>query len=402
MATSATTATAFGTGISKVEDSFQAGREAAQKALKKTNIAPQFCITFASSKYNYAEVLRGIKSVAPDTQLIGCSSAGEFTEEAVEKESVVCAFIASSTHKFFTGLGNGIKEDPVKAIEEAVAGFPTTIDGYPHSSAIILIDGLCGVGEEVCMSALSVLGPTVRFVGGAAGDDLKLLETKVFFGEQSTSDATAVCLLSSKSPVAVGVKHGHCAFSEPLTLTKTHGSTVVEINGKPAFAVWKEHTRERAMNKGIDVDKLSSPSDIGNFLLQYEAGLLAGPEYKLRAPLSVNQNQSLNFVCTMVEGSVIRIMESPNRYYQIASAKQAAELAVKSARGAKLAGAIVFDCVCRNAILDKDYYKGVEEIKNVIGNVPLIGFATYGEIAMEMGQLSGFHNTTTVVLLIPE
>jgi hypothetical protein len=122
----------------------------------------------------------------------------------------------------------------------------------------------------------------------------------------------------------------------------------------------------------------------------------------VRAPLSVNPDGSINFACAMVEGAVIRIMESPNKACQINSAKLAAQAALKSARGVKLAGAIVFDCICRNLILENEFSQAIEEIKKVVGNIPIIGFATYGEIAMEVGQLSGFHNTTTVVLLIPE
>ena len=32
---------------------------------------------------------------------------------------------------------------------------------------------------------------------------------------------------------------------------------------------------------------------------------------------------------------------------------------------------------------------------------PLAGFETYGEIALDAGDMSGFHNTTTVVLALP-
>jgi len=39
-------------------------------------------------------------------------------------------------------------------------------------------------------------------------------------------------------------------------------------------------------------------------------------------------------------------------------------------------------------------------MRKVFKGIPLIGFETYGEIAMEIGQLSGFHNTTTVIMLI--
>jgi methyl-accepting chemotaxis protein len=402
MSTPITTATSFTTGISNADDSFKAGQEAAQKALNKGNVAPQFGITFVGSRYNYQEVLRGIRSVVKEAQLIGCSSAGEFTDEKVAKDSVVLALITSTNHRFFAGLGSRIKNDPQAAVKQAVSGFPKSVDGYPHLSAILLIDGLCGMGDDVCSAASSLLGPQVRYVGGAAGDDLKLKETYVFLNDQLVKDGITVGLLASKSPVAVGVKHGHCVLSEPLKVTKTKDHTVIEIDGKPAFSVWKDLTRKRAKDKGIDVDTLSSPSYIASFLLQYEGGLLTGQEYRLRAPLSVNPDGSINFVCRIEEGTIMRIMESPNQYYQIASAKQAAELAMKSAGGTKIAGAIVFDCVCRSAILNENYYKGVDAIKSIIGKVPLIGLATYGEIAMDASQLSGFHNTTTVVLLIPE
>jgi methyl-accepting chemotaxis protein len=44
----------------------------------------------------------------------------------------------------------------------------------------------------------------------------------------------------------------------------------------------------------------------------------------------------------------------------------------------------------------------VHGISEELGGVPLAGFETYGEIALDAGDLSGFHNTTTVVLAIPK
>ena len=53
-------------------------------------------------------------------------------------------------------------------------------------------------------------------------------------------------------------------------------------------------------------------------------------------------------------------------------------------------------------ILKDDFKKAVDAIKEVLNGIPLIGFETYGEIAMEEGQLSGYHNATTVVVLLPD
>jgi methyl-accepting chemotaxis protein len=69
--------------------------------------------------------------------------------------------------------------------------------------------------------------------------------------------------------------------------------------------------------------------------------------------------------------------------------------------GASCAGAIVFDCICRNLILGSEFSSAVKGISQELGGAPLAGFETYGEIALDAGDMSGFHNTTTVVLTFP-
>ncbi len=394
-------ATKFGTGLAKGEDGYRVGQEAARIAMGKIGSEKvHLSIVFASSKYDYQAVVKGVREVTGKAPLIGCSSAGEFNEKAVEKKSVVCAVISSDTHKFFTGMGKGIKEDEIKTMRQACSKIPVISEGYPYSSGILLIDGLAGKGEEVVLSALEVLGPNMKFSGGAAADDLQFKQTCVFTDDEISSNAVSLAYMASRIPVAIGVKHGHLPVTPTLTITKAKDNVLYEIDGKPAFAVWKEDLRDFAKGEGVDVDKLKDASEIGSFLMHYELGLLIGEDYKVRAPLSVNKDGSINFACTIIEGSAIRIMCS-SKDAQIESAKKAAEKALSANRGMKLAGAIVFDCVCRGIILGDEFSKGVEAIKRVLGNIPLIGFETYGEIAMEMGQLSGFHNTTTVILLIP-
>ena len=393
--------TKMGTAMFKGEDSYEAGAQAAKKAMEAAGISkPDIVITFVSSKYDYPSVVKGIREATGESPLIGCSSAGEFTEASVDKQSVACAVISSDTHKFFTGMGKGLGRYEVKCLEEGVVKLPTSIQFFPFLSSFLLIDGLAGKGEETVFAAFSAFGPTVKFSGGAAGDDLAFKETKVFTDDQIESDAVSLCLVASKIPIQIGVSHGHSPISPAFTITKAKGNILYEVDGQPAYEVWKKHTAENAAKIGIEVNKLSSPTEVGSFLIRYEAGLLTGTQYKVRVPLSKNADGSLNFACTMLEGSVIRIMEGLHEA-QIASARKAAQIALTASRGVKLAGAIVFDCCCRGIILQESFKNAVNEIKGVLGNIPLIGFETYGEIAMELGQMSGFHNTSTVIALIP-
>ncbi len=140
---------------------------------------------------------------------------------------------------------------------------------------------------------------------------------------------------------------------------------------------------------------------IGGHLLRYELGLISGAnEYKIRAPLAVAEAGAMTFACGIPEGAVVRVTKSVEQA-QIDSARGAAQRARKALGSSGVAGALVFDCICRNLILGSRFGTAVKEIHSALGSAPLAGFETYGEIAMELGQSSGFHNTTTVVLAFP-
>ena len=140
--------------------------------------------------------------------------------------------------------------------------------------------------------------------------------------------------------------------------------------------------------------------ELSTFLLRFEAGLAAGAEYKIRAPLSRTPAGAISFACGVPEGAVIRITESAPKD-QIESAREAARRAKVKLDGRPAAGAIVFDCICRNLILKDAFGSAVRAMVEELGGVPLAGFETYGEIALDAGDMSGFHNTTSVVLAFP-
>jgi methyl-accepting chemotaxis protein len=273
------------------------------------------------------------------------------------------------------------------------------VQGYPYRTGVFLIDTMAGNCEEVTLMTAAELGADLPFAGGAAGDDLKMQATTVSCGPRAASDAVVIAQIFSKTPLGLGVCHGHRPLSTPLRVTKAHGNIVEEIEGRPAWDVWRERTRDAAMSHGIDVDNLAV-ADEGSFLLRFEAGLAAGTEYKIRAPLSRTQDGAIQFACGVPEGAVIRITESTPKD-QIESAREAARRARAKLGSGQAAGAVVFDCICRNLILADGFKDAVTAMSEELGGVPLAGFETYGEIALDAGDMSGFHNTTSVVLAFP-
>ncbi|MCU0656503.1 MAG: FIST C-terminal domain-containing protein [Polyangiaceae bacterium] len=359
--------------------------------------APALLLAFASPREPLAGVLSSLQGAFPGAVVVGSTTAGEFSEEG-ERKGAVSVLALAGEIEAQAGLGRGLRGDMEGAVAQALASLSGS-SRLPHQTALLLFDALAGRGEELSLLTSALLGEGVRIVGGAAGDDLQMRETSVGVGGEVATDAAVVVLLSTAKPLGLGVHHGHVPLSPPLRVTRAEGARLHEVEGRPAWEVWLEHTRAAAAAQGIEVERLS-PGEEGGFLLRFEAGLAAGSSFKIRAPLRRFEDGSLLFASEVPEGSFVRITQSsPSQ--QIASAREAARKARADLGGPAPAGAVVFDCICRNLILGEQFQEAVTAMQQELGGCPLAGFETYGEIAMGQGEMSGFHNTTSVVLAFP-
>lgn len=393
--------TAFTTGIQSADDGHSAGQEAATAALDGLDgDTADFVLVFSSATYDYDDVLVGVREVTGDAPLVGSSTAGEFTEEAVEEGSVVVSLIASDEMQFFTGMGHGLSEGLQDAVGEAADGIPNEVDDHPHMVGINLHDGLVGRGEEISMVAYQHL--PIPFAGGSAGDDLALEETHVFVDDEVATDAIALAVIASKKPLQQSVEHGHTPISDTLTVTAAEGSVVHELNGRPAYEVWAEEVADTAQSEyGIDIHAVEAGDpEHQSLLTQFEFGIeTTDDDFKVRWPgPTPDTSGPLHFATTIPEGTEMNVMHSP-KDDQIASARSASETALDDADG--VAGALVFDCACRAAILGDDFPQAVDAIADVL-DVPIAGFETYGEVCLQEGEMRGYHNTTSSIVLIPE
>lgn len=361
--------------------------------------APVLLLAFASTKQPLSQLMPLLAASFPHSTVLGASTAGEFVESGDAKGSTVL-FALSGDYRIFAGAATGLRAGCEQAVLDSLEGMPLQVVGYPHRTAILLLDPLAGCSEEAALMTAGLMGFDLRLAGGAAGDDLALKCTHVALGGQVLTDAVVIATVFSKQPLGVGVCHGHQPLSAPLLVTRAEGSIVHEIDGRPAWDVWVERTRQATEALGFDPAQLPA-GEVGGFLLRFEAGLSQGEAFKVRAPLFRVGEHSIGFACGIPEGTVIRITES-EPHHQIDSAREAARRAREQVGGVPLAGAVVFDCICRNLILKDQFQTAIAGIHSELGQVPLAGFETYGEIALNVGDLSGFHNTTTVVLAFPK
>lgn len=359
-----------------------------------------FVLLFASVEHDLQTCIRTVQGSFPGAVVAGTSTAGEFSGSEEGKGAVTAFALGGDGVRARGAMAGGLSSDPSRAVSQAIPQAPPDPE-RPHRSAILLVDPLTGKVEEAVQRVAEALGDDVTLAGGAAADDITFDRTQVGVGGTCRSDALVVVLLDTVRAPSVGVMHGHMPITDWMQVTRAEGARLMEIDGKPAYLVWKDAVRKKLAAAGVDVDALS-PSEAATHLLHYEFGIPADRgEVRIRAPLTVEAGDSIGLACAVAEGVKIRVMES-SVSSQALSAQQAAFRARQGLGRAKISGALVFDCICRKLIMGERFVDALRSIQDSLWSCPIAGFKTYGEIARIPGEKAIFHQTTSVVMAFPE
>jgi methyl-accepting chemotaxis protein len=391
--------TVAGSGRSLAPDTPGAAAEAVKAALAPLGGArPTFGLVFASPRHDLTAALAEAERRAPGAAFFGCTTAGEITERGLTRGHLAALVVASDETEVQLTSASAVKADPAAAARVLCGGFAPASRaavgrGLAASTTILLVDGLNGAGESLVAEVLKGTRPLQQVVGGAAGDDGAFQGTYVGGHGKAATDAATALHAFSRKPWGVGVDHGLQPTTDRMRVTRARGSVVHEIDGRPAFDVYKDY----AARRGIDL----TPANAGPFLIGNELGIYVFDEIKkARAPLSVGADGSLACAAEVPEGAYVSILDGqPARMIQ--AARRAAEEALRNLGRARAAGVLLFDCVCRGMILDRGFGREIDAVRSVFPDAPVAGLLTYGEIARFRGRLDGWHNTTAVVAAIP-
>jgi hypothetical protein len=134
---------------------------------------------------------RALAERFPAVPVIGCTSAGEFTERGTATSGVSAVVLPRGVVRRAAGalarLDAGVDTGVAAAVADVEGQLQVSLrDADPgRYVGLVLIDGLHG-SEERVNEVLGNLAPLLSFVGGSAGDDLKFAKTEVFCGGASS------------------------------------------------------------------------------------------------------------------------------------------------------------------------------------------------------------------------
>lgn len=356
-------------------------------------VAPDAVILFASSRFDHQKLLEAFTAVCKPKVLVGSSSAGEFTAHE-RGEGTACALaISSSGLRFSAGLGQGVSSDRAVATRAVLSSFQG-LDAYEYGyrSALVMTDALAGNADDLVEQMTLATSGKYQFAGGGAGDDAKFSSTHVFLGTKAYTDAVVALEILSEKPLGIGVGHGWSPASKAFRVTEATGPRVVSLNGVPAIEAFEEHAR--ATEQRLD---RANPLP---FFLHNILGIDTANGHRLRVPLVVNDDGSINCAAEIPTGARVHIMKTTAES-AVAAASTATASAVQALKGEKPGAALFFDCVATRLRMGDVFGFELESVTRMLGGADLVGCNTYGQIARAEGQFGGFHNCTAVVMVLP-
>ncbi len=357
---------------------------------------PDAVVVFISPDNDYQSVLTALQRQCTTRAIIGCSSAGEFTADSSGTNMSSAFAIQNPAMRFNATMTVDLSRGRDVAAGELVGGFKgLETSDFRYRTAIVLVDALAGLAEDLVDQLTLATGGMYQFAGGGAGDNGLFQKTHVFCGTRVASNAAVALEVLSNKPVGIGARHGWSTTGDALRVTDAADSCVVSMNVSPAVDAFEDHAI--ATNQRFD------RADPLPFFLHNIVGIKAEDGHKLRVPLGVNAEGGIAFAAEVPVGSTAQIMSTGPT-----SAADAAAMAVTDAvnqverAGAKPSGALFFDCVATRLRLGDGFNQELAAVRNALGDAKFAGFNSYGQIVRADGQFSGFHNCTAVVCVFPD
>jgi hypothetical protein len=397
-----------GVGMSYHHDPNVAGREAAEQALKNAGVAkPDFVFMFGSIGYDQRSLVRTVRESTGGAPLTGCSAEGTLNGDDADESnfSVVVTAISSEELRWHHGIATGLEDDP-RAVGKRVAQdllpnlSPSTIGlfVFPDGRVDNLYNFFAGLEDNL---------PSERFLplwGGGANTSFNMVSPPYqYCDDEVISDGVSYALLSGEAHAALAISHTLIPIGGERKVTRSEGSVIHEIDGKPATEVLKEYLPEGA------------PTDDRDWM-RYAVSLALC----FRAPSYMKDEE---YICRgypavrMADGSIILQTEVPEGEVPEGtsvwfSTRDKDKLATGFDRmaaqikdqleGEKPKLVFQFECATRGKMMlrDQEKLQFLRQFRQSVGaDAPWVGFYTAGEIGpVEEHNLR--HLYTSVVLAL--
>jgi signal transduction histidine kinase len=398
-----------GGGSSAAEDAFEAGADAAATALSPIKRHPlSAAIVYTSSRYDAAEILRGVGSVVTGAPIFGVTTAGEICNGR-RTSSVTVAAIASPHLIAHCAIGSEVSRNCAAALASAIA-CPEVQPFFEMSPAVrqqMIREGksifamlFCPGNTRQCDSHGYELLETLKarslgyfpVFGGSAADDWRLESNAVLLGREVHRDSLLIAVFETKLQVGIALAHGFHSTGLETTVTEVRGQEMLALDGRPAA--------ERIS------ELLATPRDaLAGKHVTLTTGRVIGiadamGQFGVTACTFMTPQGGVRMAQPVSPGTVLTIME-PDPVNLNAAGGEAVRKATLRGAVTDPAIALVNYCALRARLIgDEGAQREITDMAKPMGGAPLVGFCSFGEMGLGDDGVSRHANAAVSVLVI--
>lgn len=375
------------------DDAFWAGRDVAHELLDELTSPPDLVLMFVSAKYDASAVVRGFHEVCGDgVRVAGCTSYAEIDQSGGKTESVTAMGLKFGDGLAATTLSAKSENGDSRALGRTLA---TRAQSIGASLLLVFPDGLAVNGTQFLLGLQDVLGSSFPIVGGVAADLGDFKQTYQIHDRHVFSGGASVVVFTGRVNVVTAAKSGWIAVGATRKANRVeNGNVCLEIDGRPALDLYEEYLGPRV-------------SEMPMVSAEFPIGMVGGVPSTQRLPDDSilllraikgtdKERRAIMFGGDLPEGAEIR-MTTATKGDVIAGADDAAARVLEAMPNASIA--LVFDCMARKVVLGPRYRDELKKTFERLGNIPRIGFYTYGELSPVQGVTMHHDETFTIALL---
>ncbi|WP_200328165.1 FIST signal transduction protein [Thiocystis violacea] len=198
-------------------------------------------IIYSSMGHDFRALLEQARELAPSARILGASCCGIVGREGVSESMKDVAIMAVRGQAgeiavaHVDAIGGESSYEQAQTLGRMLKAQNPAIDMvYFLASGIDIANDRCIAGIE------SELGPEITLFGATSADNMKGVVSFQFVdGEVYEHAAIAVGFADPTLEAVTRATHGFLAVGEPMVVTRSEGSRIIALNGRPA---WEEYT----------------------------------------------------------------------------------------------------------------------------------------------------------------
>ncbi len=357
------------------------------RLLPTLDFEPTLAFAFVSVNLPIQKIMDRFKACG--IKLFGGSSCGELlfdNQHELISEDGATFSLTNLNPSYFKSIAYNRDELTSFDFGKKIGSY--VLNAFDKPSVVVVGSGLSLDGQALVEGVQDAAGKDLVMFGGLAGDDAKFEQT-FSFNETELLDSGAVVLALDAEHISITglATSGWAGLGADLTVTKSEGNIVYEIDKEPALEVYKKY---------LSVNDEDLPA-IG---IEYPLMIKRDDDTTaLRAVVGIDkEKQSLLFAGSVPQGSTVTFSSSLG-FDVVETTKKHVEEFYQSHTEADLF--ILFSCMARHLALGPLI---AEEIKLASDKwkAPVLGFFTYGEIGTNVNLSCDFYNQTFTLLLLKE